>query len=66
MPEGTVKWFDSRKGYGFIEIEDGNDLFVHHTEVQGNGFKTLNEGEKVEFQIKSGPKGDQAVQVVRK
>ena len=66
MPQGTVKWFDSRKGYGFIEIEDGNDLFVHHTEVQGNGFKTLNEGDQVEFQIKSGPKGDQAVQVVKK
>ena len=66
MPEGTVKWFDNRKGYGFIEGEDGNDVFVHHSEVQGSGFRTLDEGERVEFDIKQGPKGDQAANVVRK
>lgn len=66
MPQGTVKWFDSRKGYGFIEVEDGSDVFVHHSEIQGDGFRTLNEGDQVEFQLKSGPKGDQAANVVRK
>ena len=66
MPEGTVKWFDNRKGYGFIEVEDGEDIFVHHSEVQGNGFRTLDEGERVEFDVKQGPKGDQAANVVRK
>lgn len=66
MLQGKVKWFDSRKGFGFIEVENGNDVFVHHSEVQGNGFKTLYEGDNVEFQLKSGPKGDQASNVVRK
>jgi CspA family cold shock protein len=66
MPQGTVKWFDNRKGYGFIEGENGNDIFVHHSEVQGSGFRTLDEGERVEFDIKQGPKGDQAANVVRK
>ena len=65
MPQGTVKWFDQRKGYGFIETEDGNDVFVHYSEVQGSGFRTLDEGERVEFEIKQGPKGEQAANVVR-
>ena len=65
MPQGTVKWFDQRKGYGFIETEEGNDVFVHYSEVQGSGFRTLEEGERVEFEIKQGPKGEQAANVVR-
>jgi len=65
MPQGTVKWFDNRKGYGFIGTEDGNDIFVHHTEIQGDGFRSLEEGDRVEFQIKQGPKGDQAAKVVK-
>jgi CspA family cold shock protein len=66
MPKGKVKWFNSQKGYGFIETEDGKDVFVHYSEIQGNGYNTLNEAEEVEFQIKKGPKGDQATNVVRK
>jgi CspA family cold shock protein len=58
-----VKWFDDRKGYGFIADEGGQDLFVHFSAIQGNGFKTLSEGEKVEFEITTGPKGIQAVNV---
>jgi CspA family cold shock protein len=58
-----VKWFDDRKGYGFIADEGGQDLFVHFSAIQGNGFKTLSEGEKVEFGITTGPKGIQAVNV---
>jgi len=65
MPQGTVKWFDQRKGYGFIEREDGSDVFVHYSEVQGSGFRTLDEGDRVEFEIKQGPKGEQATNVVR-
>ena len=66
MNQGTVKWFDARKGYGFIEVENGSDVFVHHTEIQGTGYATLNEGDRVEFETKSGPKGDQASHVIRK
>lgn len=66
MPEGTVKWFDNNKGYGFIARDDGDDLFVHHSEIQGDGFRTLEEGERVEFEIKQGPKGEQAANVSRK
>ena len=62
--KGKVKWFDDRKGYGFIECEDGNDVFVHHSAIQGMGFKTLNEGQSVEFEITEGPKGKQATNVV--
>jgi CspA family cold shock protein len=65
MPKGKVKWFDRRKGYGFIETEDGNDVFVHYSGIQDDGFRSLNEGEEVEFEIKKGPKGEQAVNVVK-
>ncbi len=65
MPKGTVKWFSNQKGYGFITPEDGKDVFVHHTAIQGDGYKTLEEGQKVEFEIQQGPKGDQATNVVK-
>ncbi len=63
MAVGTVKWFSDDKGYGFIEREDGDDVFVHFSGIQGSGFKTLAEGAKVEFDITQGPKGDQATNV---
>ena len=67
MAKGTVKWFNDQKGYGFISSEDGTDLFVHHSSIQGEGFKSLNEGDAVEFEAGSSPKGPQAqnVTVVR-
>ena len=65
MPKGKVKWFDNRKGYGFIQSEDGSDVFVHHSEIQGNGYSSLEEDQQVEFQIKQGPKGAQAANVVK-
>jgi len=63
---GTVKWFNDSKGYGFIEQEDGTDIFVHYSAIQNPGFKTLNEGQKVQFDVNSGPRGQQAsnVQIV--
>jgi len=61
---GTVKWFNSGKGYGFIEREDGPDVFVHYSAIAGEGFKTLEEGQRVEFEIEDGPKGPQATQVI--
>ena len=66
MAKGTVKWFNDQKGYGFITPENGKDVFVHHSSIQGEGFKTLREGETVEFEITRGPKGEQAVNVVRR
>ncbi|MBI3998661.1 MAG: cold-shock protein [Armatimonadetes bacterium] len=64
MPRGSVKWFNAEKGYGFITPEDGGkDLFVHYTAIQTEGFRTLNEGEKVEYEITQGQKGPQAVKV---
>ena len=63
---GKVKWFNERKGYGFIEREDGEDEFVYYTAIQGDGFKTLTEGQSVEFDIVEGPKGKQAADVVGK
>lgn len=58
--QGTVKWFNGEKGYGFITPESGADLFVHYSEIQGDGFRSLNEGDKVEFEITEGKKGKQA------
>jgi CspA family cold shock protein len=62
---GTVKWFSGQKGYGFIEREGGDDVFVHFSSIQGEGFRNLEEGDQVEFNIESGPKGPQATNVVR-
>jgi CspA family cold shock protein len=61
---GTVKWFNASKGYGFITQENGQDIFVHYTAIQGEGYRTLEEGQKVEFSIEKGPKGLQAVRIV--
>jgi CspA family cold shock protein len=63
MAEGIVKWFNERKGYGFIEQEDGPDVFVHHSAISGEGFKSLREGDKVTFDIEQGQKGPAAVNV---
>lgn len=62
---GTVKWFNNEKGYGFLAQEQGADVFVHHTAIQGEGYHTLVEGQKVEFTIEKGPKGLQAANVTR-
>jgi cold shock protein len=61
--QGTVKWFNSQKGFGFITTEEGNDVFVHYSGIESGGFKTLNEGDKVSFDLTQGQKGDQAVNV---
>jgi CspA family cold shock protein len=65
MYTGTVKWFNSEKGFGFIEREDGNDVFVHFSAILGDGYKSLEEGQAVSFDITQGNKGDQAVNVSR-
>ncbi|NYB73913.1 MULTISPECIES: cold-shock protein [Sedimentibacter] len=65
MAQGTVKWFNSEKGFGFITKEDGNDVFVHFSAIQGDGFKTLEEGQKVSFDVTQGNRGDQAANVTR-
>ncbi len=64
MPEGIVKWFDNKKGYGFIKREEGDDVFVHYSAISGEGFKTLNQDEKVSFEVVDGPKGLQASNVM--
>lgn len=61
---GTVKWFNNSKGYGFLAPENGNDVFVHFSAIQGDGYRTLEEGQTVEFSIEQGPKGQQAANVV--
>jgi len=63
VPSGTVKWFNAEKGYGFIAQSSGEDVFVHHSAIQMNGYRTLEEGQAVEFELKEGPKGLQAVDV---
>jgi CspA family cold shock protein len=65
MARGRVKWFNDTKGFGFIQQESGEDVFVHYTAIGGDGFKTLKEGEEVEFEITQGPKGPQASNVVK-
>jgi CspA family cold shock protein len=63
MEKGKVKWFNDAKGYGFITSESGKDVFVHHSVIQGDGFKSLKEGAEVEFEVTQGPKGEQAANV---
>jgi len=63
--QGKVKWFNQKKGYGFIQREDGDDVFVHYTAIQGEGFKTLDEGDTVEFDLVDGERGLQAANVVK-
>jgi len=63
MAQGSVKWFNDAKGYGFISQEDGEDVFVHFSAIQASGFKSLTEGDKVEFEVSRGPKGLQAANV---
>ncbi|MEW6170575.1 MAG: cold shock domain-containing protein [Candidatus Omnitrophota bacterium] len=63
MAKGKVKWFSNQKGYGFVTSEDGKDIFVHYSAIQGDGYKTLAEGQEVEFEIEKGPKGEQATKV---
>jgi len=65
VAQGTVKWFNDQKGYGFIEQDNGEDIFVHHSEIQGTGFKTLSEGDRVSFDVGQGQKGP-AAQSVKK
>lgn len=65
MEQGTVKWFNNSKGYGFIARSTGEDVFVHHSAIQGTGYKSLEEGQQVQFEVTKGPKGHQAVNVVK-
>ena len=65
MKKGTVKWFNATKGFGFITTEDGDDVFVHFSAIEGDGFKSLDEGQEVEFEVTEGEKGPQAVNVTK-
>ena len=65
LANGTVKWFNNRKGFGFIQQEDGPDLFVHFSSIEADGYKTLNEGEEVTFEVEEGERGPKAVKVSR-
>ncbi|MCK4837874.1 MAG: cold-shock protein [Desulfobulbaceae bacterium] len=65
MSEGTVKWFNDAKGFGFLEQDNGDDVFVHHTAIQADGFKSLTEGARVTFEVVDGPKGPAAANVVQ-
>jgi CspA family cold shock protein len=66
MAIGTVKWFSPKKGYGFITLNDGQEVFVHYSAIDGNGFRSLEQGEEVQFEVAQGPKGLQASKVLRK
>lgn len=65
MAEGRVKWFNDKKGFGFIQADDGQEVFVHFSAIEGQGFKSLSEGDKVSFEVEKGPKGPQATRVKR-
>ncbi|MEK7849731.1 MAG: cold shock domain-containing protein [Candidatus Omnitrophota bacterium] len=65
MAKGTVKWFNNQKGYGFITTSEGKDVFVHHSSIQGDGYKSLQDSQAVEFEVTQGPKGEQATNVVK-
>jgi len=65
VAKGRVKWFNDKKGFGFIASDEGTDIFVHHSAIQGNGYKSLEEGQEVEFEIEKSAKGDRAVNVVK-
>lgn len=63
--KGTVKWFNAAKGYGFVQLQDGKDIFIHYSAIKEEGYKTLDEGQKVEFEVITGPRGEQAANVTK-